>query len=274
MMTMMMTEMKIEKMSIAYSCMTYVAVLIIDRYIAPRVSARFVTAYRTLSEENRVRWNNQLTSLGFSIVYSALIGYCLITEEEIVRDPVWGQSRLVAPLSGLVIGYMLADITILTLIEPAVLYRPLYVGHHVLLTVPAVTLMVSGCCTYLYLLRSLSEFSNIFLHLRWHFKHTYLHKPSVVSTVNDILFSITFTASRILILPYYYLSIMPIFWATSLPTYIVIITILCGLLFDVLNAYWFCCILQMMVKRLFLGKKGNQELCKEPRSNDVESKPA
>ena len=138
--------------------------LAIYKCISPFLSARFVKTYRTLSHEDQVQWHSWVTSqifrtLSFGLAMHGLMG------EEVNADIIWGELPVTHFICSLINGYMIADVLVFTLLEPAILFNKMYLFHHGVGIASAVGAIASQSSAYTLFFRASAECSNIFFSL-------------------------------------------------------------------------------------------------------------
>ena len=204
-------------------------------------------AYKLMSHKQQLSWNSKVASQCFAVVASILNLYGL-AGKEVNEDYIWGNSPVTEILCGTTCGYLLADTILFTVIQPDVLYDKLFLVHHVITFAAAYGIETSRACAFIFFTRTLSELSNIPLNMVWFLKFT-LGKSSAMYVANGVVFTITFALCRIVILPYYYLRIIPALWnASPQPPAYCLFCIPAGVLFDIINLYWFFLIVKGLKK--------------------------
>ena len=190
-----------------------------------------------------------MTSICFAISANVLNLYGL-AGDDVNKDYIWRTSEVTQYHCGLFAGYLLADTVIRTLIYPGVLYDNFFLLHHFITITAAVAVALSNAGTFVYFTRSLSEMSNVPMHLMWTLKFI-SGKSSRVYIANGVVFSVLFTMCRVMILPsYYHNVILALLNTPMLPPMYVLAFIPLGAVFDILNLYWFYLIVKGLIKVL------------------------
>ena len=225
-------------MFLLYSALTGLSTLALYLYISPALSAKYSATYNNLPLDKRAMWNNKLTSLCFATVFSILTTVAL-QGHEVRRDIIWGVSPLTPIHSGLLTGYMIADIIIMGIADPTFSVKKAFLLHHIVSMVPALMVMLSETCAYINFYKCLAEWSNILLYSMW-FSEVVHGKSSKIYLLVASLFTTSFILCRIAVLPFFYhQGIMAISKSPRRPPlYTFEIGCFFSIIFDVINIYW------------------------------------
>ena len=231
-----------------YSVISYLSWLIIFRLLSPRLSPRLVPSYSKLSQRDKLKWDFALVSLWFSFVVSGVTVYGFLSDPQLYRDPIWGTSSVVCLECGMIIGYQTAHMTMMVL-EPAALYDVLYILHHVTALTAVTAVATSGACAFFVFYRCLHILSNIFLNFIRLFILVKMEKKSRLFLANGIAFVVVFFLCRIVAMPGYYYAFLA-FWSVTMqpPLYTFYVIGASGVIYDVLNFYWFYLVCKGFIK--------------------------
>ena len=210
----------------------------IFRYMSPTISRRYSESYRQASQQTQMTWNCQLASLMFSSATVGTVVFALLGPE-VHADHIWGTSKSTQFLCAWIAGHMFADVVLYMLVEPDILKEKTLILHHVIFSTAALVVTESNATVYIFLLRALSEISNIPMIISWLVEHIYGRK-SQGCFISAVLHLVIFIACRIIIIPYVYLVLLPELWTASPQpaVYIQIVCVAYNTSFDALNLYW------------------------------------
>ena len=219
---------------LAYVALSSLTSWVTFRYISPALSSRCFTTYRNASLKDKLLWDSYVISQYFVVVASILDVYALLGEE-LNRDYVWGMSPITQFLCAWMVGHMLIESYIFTVI----LDDKLFVIHHLASMASAIYIAKNNSCAYLYFFRTLAELPNIFLNSGWFIKFIY-GKHSKFFIGNAMIHIAVCVTFRFLTMPFFYFRVMPALWnaSPSPPVNAYIVLSLVGTL-DVLTCYWF-----------------------------------
>ncbi|XP_035669028.1 TLC domain-containing protein 4-like [Branchiostoma floridae] len=173
----------------------------IQDVIAPVLSAKLSSAYRSLSAKDRVDWDNRILSTCASIVLGAIALCGFLRDSGLKPDVVRYESPYMKVACAIVVGYAVADLIII-----AVRYRylatPLMILHHVLTAATCIVCGLMSPLAHFYgNMQLLAELSNPLLHLRrlltlsgW----SYTSPPHVMTS---LAFMTTFFLVRVATIP-------------------------------------------------------------------------
>lgn len=90
------------------------AFLFIYKYVSPTLSGLVFPTYLKLPTGKQIDWNTRVISSIHATVVSSMCAYTLIYDEGLSKDPIWWDAPVVRTSCAIVVGYMIADLIIMT----------------------------------------------------------------------------------------------------------------------------------------------------------------
>jgi len=221
----------------AYS---YAFFLVVFRVLAPYFSAKLTKSYDRLTCNQKVEWNSRVTSTLFSSFVSFTCLYILFIDDALSTSPVIYDSTIVKTNIAVVIGYVLADMTII-LVNYRAIGDIFTVFHHCLSLFGYINALNYSAMPYFANFRLMVELSTPLVNMRWFLYACGYPKDSLHFFVNGITMTLVFFVVRILSIPIYWYKCYTIldtpqwFKLRNLRQAMVITC----LALDIINIYWF-----------------------------------
>ncbi|XP_029640227.1 TLC domain-containing protein 4-B [Octopus bimaculoides] len=222
------------------ACLSCVAFLIIYKYVSPILSAFVFPGYLHLHTEKKIDWNTRVISSIHAAVVSSMCAYTLLYDAGLSKDPIWWDAPVVRTSCAIVVGYMVADLIIMT-VHYKTIGEVFYFFHHGASIYAYVYVMTIGVLPYFANYRLIAEFSTPFVNQRWFLDVLGYEKKSSLFVVNGIVMTIVFFLVRVACMPLYWYKVYSVCGTHSFITlghmrYVLVFT--CVVL-DSINLYWF-----------------------------------
>lgn len=224
-------------------------------YEMTRVFSSFCfKGYTSLSEDQKIEWNNRGFSTFHAILVAAISFYLLMLSDTFEGNNgnkliVNERSILSDAAFGISIGYFLSDLGMIIWLFPALGGRE-YILHHGLSLYSIVLALVSGKAHFYILLVLLSEITTPFINLRWYLDNAG-KKNSVAYLCNGVALFIVWLVARILLFIYFFMHIYQHFDQVKTIFPLGFYSLLTApSLLAVMNLFWFSKIFKGMLKTL------------------------
>ncbi|PVD23605.1 hypothetical protein C0Q70_16877 [Pomacea canaliculata] len=185
------------------AAVSFVFMLYLFKVLSPKISARVSERYNLLSAEQQVDWNVRVVSTVHATLVSSMCAYSLIYDNEISEEPIWWDAPVVRTSCAIVVGYMAADLVVMT-IHYKHIGEAFYFFHHGASMYAYYYVMTYGVLAYFANYRLIAEFSTPFVNQRWFLAVLGSSKSSPVFVGNGIAMAVTFFAVRIAVMPVYW----------------------------------------------------------------------
>lgn len=219
---------------------SFVFFLSLFKFISPALSAKLSRGYSLLSNEQKVDWNTRLISTVHATVVSSMCAYSLIYNDEISEEPIWWDAPMVRTSCAIVVGYMAADLVIMTIHYKQV-GEVFYFFHHGASMYAYYYVMTYGVLPYFANYRLIAEFSTPFVNQRWFLAVLGYSKTSPVFVANGVAMAATFFAVRIAVIPPYWHKVYTVYGTEGFNRlgYIQMVLVVTCAILDVINLFWF-----------------------------------
>ncbi|XP_041356947.1 TLC domain-containing protein 4-B-like [Gigantopelta aegis] len=221
----------------AASCVFFLSLY---KYVSPTLSSITCEGYKSLKPEKQIDWNTRVNSTVHSAIVSCMCMYSLMYDNGISEDPIWCNAPMVRTSCAVVVGYMTADLIILS-IHYKEIGEIFYIFHHGASMYAYYYVMTYGVLAYFANYRLIAEFSTPFVNQRWFLDTLGYQKTNPVFVANGIAMTMAFFLSRIAIMPRYWLKVSSVYGTepfTRLGHIQLVLVVTCFIL-DVINIYWF-----------------------------------
>ncbi|KAK2183318.1 hypothetical protein NP493_315g01018 [Ridgeia piscesae] len=214
-------------------------------YGSPAVSEALFPAYKLLPRAKQIEWHTRTKSSVHAVLVSTLCLYVVLYDDNVSKDPVWGNSPMVKCSCAIVVGYMASD-TIVMLVHYRAVGELFYIFHHGASIYAYYFVMTYGALPWFANFRLIAEFSTPFVNQRWFLDVLGYPKTSTVFLLNGIAMAVMFFLVRIASIPPYWYKVYTIYgtppciqlgriWYVLLSSCIIL---------DLINVYWFLKIFQ------------------------------
>lgn len=217
-----------------------VAFLFIYKYVSPTLSGFVFPTYLKLPAGKQIDWNTRVISSIHAAVVSTMCAYTLMYDDELSKDPIWWDAPVVRTSCAIVVGYMIADLIIMT-----VHYRNIgevfYFFHHGASIYAYVYVMNFGVLPYFANYRLVAEFSTPLVNQRWFLDVLGYHKDSSIFILNGILMTVVFFVVRVACMPLYWYKVYSIFGTEAFNRlgHMQFVLVATCLVLDSINIFWF-----------------------------------
>lgn len=220
----------------ASSCVFF---LVCFKLISPYLSGLLVPTYNNLSSKTKVDWNTRTCSTLHAILALIPCVYALLYDEGINSDPIWGESVLVSSICAFVVGYMIADMTVIALNHKEIGESTYYLHHFASIFAYSYA-MTHSVVLWITQYRLLAEFSTPFVNLRWVLDVLEHDRTSKLFVSNGILMTVVFFSTRIFAAIPYYLKIYNMYVTLGYDELGIVwfILIISSIVLDILNTIW------------------------------------
>lgn len=223
-----------------YAALSCASFLTFYKKVGPRISFRYFPIYKTLSYAKQIEWNARTNSSIHAVLVSAFCLYVLLYEDEISKDPIWGDSGVVKYNCAIVVGYMISD-GLLTLANYREVGEFCYLFHHAASIYAFYFVMTYGALSWFANYRLMAEFSTPFVNQRWFLDVMGYPKKSRLFMLNAVTMTTTFFLARIATIPPYWLKVYGIYGSPDCDRlgYLWYVLISTCLILDSINIVWF-----------------------------------
>lgn len=216
------------------------AFLFIYKYVSPTLSGLVFPTYLKLPTGKQIDWNTRVISSIHATVVSSMCAYTLIYDEGLSKDPIWWDAPVVRTSCAIVVGYMIADLIIMT-----VHYRNIgevfYFFHHGASIYAYVYVMNFGVLPYFANYRLVAEFSTPLVNQRWFLDVLGYRKDSSLFILNGVLMTLVFFVVRVACMPLYWYKVYSIYGTESFSRlgHMQFVLVATCLVLDTINIFWF-----------------------------------
>ncbi|ESN90822.1 hypothetical protein HELRODRAFT_186205 [Helobdella robusta] len=250
-------------MAFSYYCLslaTCVSFLGFYKYISPLISSLYFPQYLNLPKPKQVEWCSRINSSLHAFLVSMFCLYCLIYEDEISRNPIWGESHMVRVSCAIVVGYMISD-GIVILLHYKDIGEIFFLFHHVASIYAFCFAMTFGALLWFANVRLIAEFSTPFVNKRWFLDTLRYKKSSAAFLMNGFSMTVMFFSVRVISIPFYWVKVYSTYGSEQSHQLgnIWYVLISSCIILDTINLYWFHKILQGTLKLFRVGGPNNDQ---------------
>ncbi|CAK8689638.1 unnamed protein product [Clavelina lepadiformis] len=244
--------------------------ILLTKVIIPKTCSQYLK-HEKLSENQKSEFALRMSSNFHAILVSCICLYLILFDETIRTDPVWGYSELVATNLTITVGFLLADLLVMSSSFEAAGGSWTLCFHHVG-SIYAYSLAIrNGVLLYFANFRLLAEISTPFVNARWCLA-TLNMKDNKLYFINGVLMAAVFFLCRIAIMPFFYYMAWQVistesYQRVSFPIHVSWLGIC--LMLDVFNCIWFDKMVRGALKHLNYVKGRSTSMSLVTNGRDV-----
>ncbi|XP_078285806.1 TLC domain-containing protein 4-B-like isoform X1 [Rhinoraja longicauda] len=208
--------------------------------VTPRLSAQLSWGYSNLSGAQKTEWHSRCVSTIHALFVGGLALYILWFDDDVNRDRIWGDPRLVKVNIAIASGYLINDLVLL-LWHWKTLGDRYFISHHLAALYAYQYVLARGLLPYFANFRLIAELSTPFVNQRWFFEVLRVPRSARLVMLNGTAMSVSFFLVRIAVIPSYYQQVASSFGTAAFyrlglgPQCAWIIS---SLALDILNTIW------------------------------------
>jgi hypothetical protein len=215
---------------------------VVNRIIGPKISVFFYKKYLDFDGCTRLVWNTYVTSTIHSVIVCSLTVLMLRSYPEVTTTERQGPGpKAYQMIMAFSTGYFLSDVYVLIRYD-YLFGKKVDLIHHIVSVVATFYVAVTGHIPFWGSLQILHEFSTPVVNLRWFLLTCGIGKDRRRYTMVCFLMLLAFFLCRILPIPYFWYSLVPVCYMDSTAACNIPFIKMFGVFFlgmDLLNIYWF-----------------------------------